>query len=167
MLKNVIKTIFFGGIVGITTIDCCGYVARVEGSSMQPSLNPIPNETDYVFLNKFKSRDFIVNRGEVVCLISPKDRKQRIIKRVIGTEGDTVHTIGYKETFVKVPAGHFWIEGDNVANSLDSNTFGAVPLGLLTAKATHIIWPWSRMGSLNIESVRQPIKFGKGESLRN
>jgi len=39
---------------------------------MQPTLNPINNETDYVFLNKIKARDYSVSRGEIVCLISPK-----------------------------------------------------------------------------------------------
>lgn len=76
------KTILFGGVVGVTFIDVFGYVARVEGESMKPTLNPYPNSEDYVFLNKFGARDYEVKRGEVVCLISPKDAHQRIIKRV-------------------------------------------------------------------------------------
>ncbi|KAG5680856.1 hypothetical protein PVAND_010337 [Polypedilum vanderplanki] len=166
-MRRFLKNLVFGLAAGVTYIDLIGYVARVEGQSMQPTLNPINLESDYVFLNKFKAKDFKVSRGEIVCLISPKDAQQRIIKRVIAREGDVVHTIGYKEKYVKVPAGHFWIEGDNVNNSLDSNTFGPVPLGLLTAKATHIVWPLSRIGSLNVddESVRQPIKFGKKSTL--
>lgn len=31
MLQNLLKTIFYGGAVGITFIDYVGYVARVEG----------------------------------------------------------------------------------------------------------------------------------------
>lgn len=131
---------------------------------MQPTLNPINIETDYVFLNKIKARDYSVTRGEIVCLISPKDAQQRIIKRVIGREGDVIHTIGFKEKYVKVPKGHFWIEGDHVDNSLDSNTFGPVPLGLLTSKATRIVWPPSRWRKLSLEYVRQPIKFAKYEN---
>lgn len=131
---------------------------------MQPTLNPISDETDYVFLNKLKAKDYTVSRGEIVCLISPKDAQQRIIKRVIGREGDIIHTIGYKEKYVKVQKGHFWIEGDHVDNSLDSNTFGQVPLGLLTSKATHIVWPPSRWRRLSSEPVRQPLKIGKFEN---
>jgi len=134
---------------------------------MQPTLNPLQDEMDYVFLNKLKAKDYTVSRGEIVCLISPKDAQQRIIKRVIGREGDTIHTIGYKEKYVKVPKGHFWIEGDHVDNSLDSNTFGPVPLGLLTSKASCIVWPPSRWRILSSEFVRQPIKFGKNESLNS
>ena len=42
---------------------------------------------------------------------------------------------------MKIPAGHIWIEGDYSENSLDSNTFGPIPLGLLKAKATHVVYP--------------------------
>lgn len=108
-----------------------------------------------------------MKRGEIVSLISPKDPQQRIIKRVIGQAGDTIKTLGYKEALIKVPPGHFWIEGDHAANSLDSNTFGPVPLGLLTAKATTVVWPPSRWRTLehNLPVKRHPIKYGKTESL--
>jgi inner membrane protease subunit 2 len=170
MLRNIFTKVIFGGAIGVTFIDLCGYCARVEGESMKPCLNPINDETDYVFLNKYKARDYKVEHGEVICLISPKDAQQRIIKRVIGKEGDVVMTHGYKDKFVKVPVGHIFIEGDNINNSLDSNTFGTIPIGLMTAKATHIIWPPSRWKRIRSENVRQPIKFGgkiKNETLRS
>lgn len=115
-----------------------------------------------------EAKNFTVKRGEVVCLISPKDPKQRIIKRVIAIQGDTIDTRGYKEKFIKVPMGHLWIEGDYQANSLDSNTFGPVPLGLLTAKATHVVWPLNRWRLLDAidPNLREPIKIGKSDSLK-
>jgi mitochondrial inner membrane protease subunit 2 len=185
-MLNFAKNVLLSGVVGVTFIDVFGYIARVEGESMKPTLNPFPQHTDYVYLNKLKARDYKVVRGEVICLISPKDPSQRIIKRVIAREGDVISTIGYKEKFVKIPAGYFWVEGkvfflllhvkfkyiykilgDHINNSLDSNTFGPVPLGLLTAKATHIIWPPSRWRTLSSEPVRQPLKLGKSESLNS
>ena len=109
-----------------------------------------------------------MKRGEIVCLISPKDPSQRIIKRVIAIEHDTIDTMGYKEKYIKVPGGHFWIEGDYSANSLDSNTFGPVPLGLLTAKATCVVWPPDRWRFLETyENLRKPIKIGKKDSLKS
>lgn len=48
-----------------------------------------------------------------------------------------------------VPEGHCWIEGDHTGNSLDSNHFGPVSLGLVTAKATYILWPPSRFQKLD------------------
>lgn len=57
-------------------------------------------------------------------------------------------TKGYKSNVVRVPEGHCWVEGDHTGHSMDSNSFGPVSLGLVTAKATHIIWPPSRWQSM-------------------
>ncbi|TDH09871.1 hypothetical protein EPR50_G00092580 [Perca flavescens] len=79
---------------------------------------------------------------------SPKNPQQKIIKRVIGLEGDFIRTLGYKNRYVRVPDGHFWIEGDHHGHSLDSNSFGPVAVGLLHGRASHIIWPpnrWQRI----------------------
>lgn len=58
--------------------------------------------------------------------------------------GDIVATLTYKKSVVRVPEGHCWIEGDHIGHSMDSNNFGPVSLGLVTAKATCIVWPPSR-----------------------
>jgi len=89
-LKRLLGTFAFSIPAGITIIDVIGYVAKVEGASMQPVLNPLDNKsyiTDYVFLynwpvatNSFEK----ILRGDIVALVSPSDPKQRIIKRVIG-----------------------------------------------------------------------------------
>uniref|UniRef100_A0A3B4XCZ7 Mitochondrial inner membrane protease subunit 2 n=1 Tax=Seriola lalandi dorsalis TaxID=1841481 RepID=A0A3B4XCZ7_SERLL len=76
--------------------------------------------------------------------LSPRNPQQKIIKRVIGLEGDFIRTLGYKNRFVRVPDGHFWIEGDHHGHSLDSNSFGPVSMGLLHGRASHIIWPPNR-----------------------
>ncbi|CAB1313504.1 unnamed protein product, partial [Coregonus sp. 'balchen'] len=57
---------------------------------------------------------------------SPKNPQQKIIKRVIALEGDFIKTLGYKNRYLRVPDGHFWIEGDHHGHSLDSNSFGPV-----------------------------------------
>lgn len=89
-LKRLLGTLAFSIPAGITVIDIVGYVARVEGTSMHPVLNPLDNKalvTDYVFLfnwpvatNSFES----VDRGDIVALVSPSNPQQRIIKRIIG-----------------------------------------------------------------------------------
>jgi mitochondrial inner membrane protease subunit 2 len=111
---------------------------------MQPALNPDSAITDYVFLSRWAVRNLSVERGEIISLVSPKDPEQKIIKRIVGLEGDLISTIGYKQPVIKVPSGHCWVEGDHTGNSLDSNSFGAVSLGLVTAKAVSIVWPPSR-----------------------
>ncbi|KAI0219483.1 Mitochondrial inner membrane protease subunit 2 [Lamellibrachia satsuma] len=64
-----LATTLFAAPITVTFLDLFGYVAKVEGASMQPCLNP-PNQkaADYVLLNRWKARNFIFNRGEVVSL---------------------------------------------------------------------------------------------------
>lgn len=130
---------------------------------MQPALNPEAGKTDYVFLSSWKVRDYQINRGDIVALISPKDPEQKIIKRVVGLQGELVKTLSYKKEFVRVPEGHCWVEGDHTGNSLDSNTFGPVAQGLITAKATLVVWPPSRWQVLSTElpKKRIPLKLSE------
>uniref|UniRef100_A0A3B3SGL1 Mitochondrial inner membrane protease subunit n=1 Tax=Paramormyrops kingsleyae TaxID=1676925 RepID=A0A3B3SGL1_9TELE len=77
--------------VTVTVLDRLAYIARVEGASMQPSLNPEGQTTsDVVLLSRWSVRDYQVQRGDIVSLLSPKNPQQKIIKRVIGLEGDLV-----------------------------------------------------------------------------
>lgn len=110
------------------------------------------------------SLETIIQRGDVVSLISPKNVKECFIKRVIGLPGDVVRTIRYKDRFVKVPEGHCWIEGDNFKASYDSNSFGCIPIGLVIGQAKMIIFP---LGNLTQIETKLPehrclkrIKFG-------
>lgn len=85
---NVIKSFIIGVPIGITIIDTVGYIARVDGISMQPALNPQNHiEEDYVFLNRWSVKGYDIKRGDIISLISPKDPSQKIIKRVVGIQG--------------------------------------------------------------------------------
>lgn len=53
-MQNLLKTLILAIPVGITVVDVVGYVARVDGQSMTPTLNPQQNDTEYVFLNKVR-----------------------------------------------------------------------------------------------------------------
>lgn len=145
-MLRIFKSILFGVPIGVTFLDSIGYVARVDGTSMQPVFNPDRNNQDYVFLNRWiiKGDDIGLQRGDIVSLTSPKDPAQKIIKRVVGVEGDIVNTLNYKSNIIKVPPGHIWVEGDHMGHSMDSNMFGPVSLGLVTAKASSIVWPPKR-----------------------
>uniref|UniRef100_D3TPQ8 Mitochondrial inner membrane protease subunit n=1 Tax=Glossina morsitans morsitans TaxID=37546 RepID=D3TPQ8_GLOMM len=160
--RRFIKSVLLGIPVGITFLDCVGYVARVDGISMQPALNP-NSDTDYVFLSRWDVRSRNIKRGDIVSLISPKDPTQKIIKRVVGLQGDVVSTLGYKQDILRIPEGHCWVEGDHTGHSLDSNTFGPVAVGLMTARASLIVWPPERWRVLTSElpKRRQPLHIAK------
>jgi len=139
---------------------------------MQPVLNPVQDNrrliTDYVFLynwpiatNSFQE----IRRGDIVAVVSPTNPKQRLIKRVIGLEGDFIETKGYRDRVVRVPAGHAWLEGDNHSHSLDSNTFGPVALGLVKSKAKCVVWPPKRWQVLDGDSSKASSRIRRSQSI--
>jgi signal peptidase I len=74
---------------------------------------------------------------------APK-RKGAIVKRVIGIPGDEVtpRPSGLlKSEAMVVPVGHIWVEGDNESNSVDSNSFGVVPVGNVIGKVSRVALP--------------------------
>lgn len=154
-----------------------GNVVKVEGISMQPTFNPncrpsnedlgdlfdsglsrevlrkelkARSQKDLVLLNKWAARN--KNRlrsGDVVSLISPRNPRELLIKRITAMPGDAIYLRETGETRI-IEEGHCWIEGDNQSFSTDdSNNFGPVPLGLIKAKISYILWPPHRL---------QPIK---------
>ncbi|XP_032809978.2 mitochondrial inner membrane protease subunit 2 isoform X2 [Petromyzon marinus] len=90
---------------------------------------------------------------------SPRDPGQKMIKRVIALEGDIIRTLSYRNRYVRVPEGHCWVEGDHHGQSLDSNSFGPVSVGLLHARASHVVWPPNRWRRLqrDVPPNRDPI----------
>ncbi|XP_071279752.1 mitochondrial inner membrane protease subunit 2 isoform X2 [Agelaius tricolor] len=137
-IKAFFKGFFVAVPVTVTFLDRVACVARVEGASMQPSLNPGGRQaSDVVLLNHWSIRNYDVQRGDIVSLV----------------------TIGYKKKYVKVPHGHIWVEGDHHGHSFDSNAFGPVSLGLLHARATHILWPPQRWQKLQpmLPPERKPL----------
>ncbi|XP_054548537.1 mitochondrial inner membrane protease subunit 2 isoform X3 [Talpa occidentalis] len=69
-LKAFCKGFFVAVPVAVTFLDRVACVARVEGASMQPSLNPGGSQSsDVVLLNHWKMRNFEVQRGDIVSLV--------------------------------------------------------------------------------------------------
>ena len=52
---------------------------------------------------------------------------------------------------IRIPKGHVWVQGDNLHNTVDSNKYGPVSLGLVVGVATHIVWPLGRIQRLDNE----------------
>ena len=160
----------------------------IPSGSMEPTLVP----GDYILVNRFiygiripyaGTRLLSYNepkRGDVIVFIYPKDPSKDFIKRVIGTQGETVQVIkgqvyinnkpisdpwGYfdnkepagfieaVENFgpVVVPKDSLFVMGDNRNNSEDSRFWGYVPFDNVLGKAFVIYFSWN----------------GKAENLQN
>jgi len=155
---------------------------------------------DRVLVSKLAPGPLDVNRGDVVVFVDPggwldappDDRSslqqgfeevltfigllpqnagEHLIKRIIGTGGDTVECcddegrltvngVGIDEPYLKpgvspsesefsvtVPEDHLWLMGDNRSNSQDSRSHrgdpggGAVPMSNVVGTAMVILWP--------------------------
>jgi len=139
--------------------DNVGYVAKVEGCSMQPVLNPDPTEdADLVALRRINGAFDDLRRGDIVTAACPYSSSEVYIKRVVGLAGDLVEPILHRSKKVRVPKGHCWIEGDNHRKSIDSNEFGPVPLGLIQSKAVGVLWPSDRRQFLTHEISQESAK---------
>ncbi|XP_051545463.1 mitochondrial inner membrane protease subunit 2 isoform X5 [Myxocyprinus asiaticus] len=74
-LKAFVSGFFVAVPVTVTVLDRLAYVARVEGASMQPSLNPDGGMSpDVVLLNRWSVRNYQVQRGDIVSLLFPGGR---------------------------------------------------------------------------------------------
>ncbi|XP_024302725.1 mitochondrial inner membrane protease subunit 2 isoform X9 [Homo sapiens] len=80
-IKAFCKGFFVAVPVAVTFLDRVACVARVEGASMQPSLNPGGSQSsDVVLLNHWKVRNFEVHRGDIVSLVLLRtDQTSRVI----------------------------------------------------------------------------------------
>ncbi|KAJ4972078.1 hypothetical protein NE237_005177 [Protea cynaroides] len=151
-LWNLTKKTVTGGLIGLTISDRYASVASVQGLSMHPTFNPgTPSflgslTGDHVLVEKFSLEKYKFSHGDVIIFRAPSNHREKHIKRIIALPGDWIRIPSYDA--LKIPEGHCWVEGDNSASSLDSRSYGPIPLGLVEGRVTHIIWPPQRFGEV-------------------
>ena len=157
-----IKT-FASAAVYATLIVTFGFqVARVEGKSMEPTLQ----DQDRLIVNKAAYRFFGEPKpGDVVMLFYPRDPDKSFVKRVVAEEGDTVR-IEEGQVYVNeklqsdlfvppefrsyenhgpevVQESYYFVMGDHRNNSSDSRHWGQVPQKYIIGRVQLRWWPLS------------------------
>ena len=86
ILKAVFSRVPFAAAFVCMIHDAVVSASKVEGESMQPTLNPNPRSTfsDYVLLYRLREP---YTKGDVVVFRSPRDPSQLMIKRIIAWKG--------------------------------------------------------------------------------
>ena len=136
---------------------------------MAPTLIP----GDRILANKLGISTRTIHRGDVIVFRNPENRRQTFVKRIVGLPGDTVE-VAERELLINgevqhrlqknatpnppakrskqtVPAGSYYVMGDNRDLSKDSRNFGFLSHGEITGVVTYLFWPgksWSRFGAV-------------------
>jgi signal peptidase I len=144
----------------------------VRGHSMDPTL------TDGEWSIALKNTK--IERFDIITFPAPDQPKKSYIKRVIGLPGETVeykndilyidgkeHKEPYLDEFkqavtdgqpltadvppTKVPAGHYFVMGDNRRNSKDSRYIGSIDEKTISGDVKFVLWPFDRFGVLSTD----------------
>lgn len=141
----------------------------VKGASMEPTFD----DHEYLIIDELSYRFRAPSRGEVVVFRYPLDPRQYFIKRVVGMPGETVRvsdnavvivnaehpegfaldesgylspdTVTHGDRTVELGEGEYFVMGDNRGASLDSRTFGALPLKNIVGRVWIRGWPLDRL----------------------
>lgn len=143
--------IFFGARLFVQTFS-------IDGRSMQASFEP----GEYALVSKASYGLGSPQRGDVVVLYRPGKPTEELLKRVIGLPGEEIairdgqilingreldesQYLGDLETSnlasTAVPAGAYFVLGDNRSVSQDSRSFGPVPREAIVGKVVLVYWP--------------------------
>jgi signal peptidase I len=138
----------------------------IDGPSMEPNFYTgqfiIVSRLNYVWGQP--------RRGDIVVFHRPDRQNEDLIKRVIGTPGDTVEIrnqqvyvngIMLNESYINEPCvscaertwtlgeDEFFVMGDNRNHSSDSRIFGVVQRNQIVGEALFRYWPWQDIGAIN------------------
>ncbi|CAH8539313.1 unnamed protein product [Schistosoma bovis] len=154
MLKRLPIGVFRGiialstGIITYKYHSLVGTIVNCDGVSMQPTVN----DGDYLVVERLSIILGRIRRGDVVIAGQRKKYDTTyVLKRIKGLGDDRV-TFWDKSNLEiiakQVPRGHVWLEGDNTLQSLDSRSYGPVPISHLEYKVFLRVWPLSHFGRL-------------------
>lgn len=131
---------------------------RVDGTSMLGTLH----DKEYMIVTKYDYLFHDPDRFDVVICHYPDRGNVSFVKRIVGIPGDTVSISGgvlyvngeaVEEDYIDYPSytmaeitveeGHYFVMGDNRANSNDSRHVGQLERNQINGKVQLVIWPLS------------------------
>jgi signal peptidase I len=141
----------------------------IPSGSMYPTLKV----GDKVLVDKLSYHMHAVHRGDVIVFKKPPNDYspdiKDLIKRIIGLPDETISASNghvdingrqLNESWlpkgvttanfapVHIPAGDYFVMGDNRGNSADSRVIGPIAGNLIVGRAFLIVWPVGRIGTL-------------------
>lgn len=163
-IKEWLQAIFFAIVIGFIIINYIFATVRVEGVSMDPTLQ----HGDRLIVWRL---GYEPANGDIVVLEPPiYNVDDYYVKRVIATEGQTVQIINNRvyvngevveEPYIQgnvsalgskyelpqvIPEGACFVLGDNREHSTDSRAFGLVPNDHIMGEVKLRIWPLTNLG---------------------
>lgn len=168
--SSVVETLDASIIAALLSLLIITFVVQafyIPSGSMEPTLMV----GDRILVSKVSYRFGTIERGDVIVFHYPLNPGKDFVKRVVGLGGESVelrdgvvliNNTPIKELYPtalagsdractssygpqKVPAGQFFVLGDNRCNSEDSRFFGFVPRDNVVGRAMFIYWPPPRL----------------------
>ncbi len=104
-----------------------GTIFRVDGHSMDPTLH----NGEVLPSCLLCGRAGWLHRNDIVIVTYAGQQDTHFVKRLIGLPGDTVQFQGVS---LVLPAGQYFVEGDNRDHSVDSRVYGPISGSQIVAK---------------------------------
>jgi len=108
------------------------HIYAIPSASMAPTLQA----GDRIVVTPYRGID--PQRGDVIVFRAPVSADELMVKRIAGTPGDVVEA-GAGRTVI-VPAGCYFVLGDNRQDSFDSRNWGVLPRDFIVGRARLILW---------------------------
>jgi signal peptidase I len=108
-------------------------IYAIPSASMAPTLQV----GDHIVVTPYRGSEAPA-RGDVVVFRAPNAANELMVKRIVGLPGDAVEAGAGR--IVVVPAGCYFVLGDNRQDSLDSRHYGPLPRDLIVGRARMVLW---------------------------